>query len=298
MKKHPTNLTQINSFILVVEEHSFAAAARKQNISTAAISRQISTLENSLGVQLLKRTTRKLMLTEIGEQYFVHCKTAQAALLAAEHSISGSQKAPTGTLKVLSNRYFAFTRIIPELAKFMARYPQLKIELELAERIPDFENEKVDVLFGLPVPAEGFDQLVRKRVATTQQLICAAPSYLKKHGTPRKPEDLRDHIVLSHTGGRSQANTLIFKGNKKVIADSTLQINDAAALLECAINGMGIVKLRDYMVKNALMKKQLVEVLADYREPAQSIYLYYQSSKYLQSKIRCFIDFYCDVIYK
>ena len=101
MTKYVANFAQINSFVMVVDENSFAAAARKQSISTAAISRQISTLEKSLGVQLLKRTTRKLILTEICEQYFVHCNTALAELMAAQHSISGSQKAPTGTLKIL-----------------------------------------------------------------------------------------------------------------------------------------------------------------------------------------------------
>lgn len=296
MTKYTYNFAQINTFVMVVEENSFAAAARKQNISTAAISRQIAGLEKSLGVQLLKRTTRKLRLTEIGEQYFAHCKAALAELMVAQHSISGSQRSPSGTLKILSNRYFAFTKIIPLLATFMVWYPQLRVELELAERIPDFEKEKIDVLFGLPVPNEGYDDLVRKRVATTQHCLYAAPSYLKKQGTPKKPDDLRGQSVLLHTGARSQANTFIFKGNKQVVVDSTLQINDAGALLQCAINGMGIVKLRDYMAQDALRKKQLVEILADYREPAQSIYLYYQSSKYLQSKIRCFIDFYCNAI--
>lgn len=286
------NLDQIRTFVMIVEENGFAAAARKQQISTAAISRQIKALEKTLGTQLLKRTTRKISLTDLGAQYFEHCKTAIAELTAAQEAISGSQKEPAGTIKILSNRYFAFSRIIPRLKEFTQRYPKLNVELKLDENFPDLEKEKIDLVIGVTAIEQA--DLVRRRIADTQQILCASPEYLKKHGTPKKPEDLKNHVLLVHSGSCKKMETMTFKGNKTIDIKPLLQIDDASALLECTLNGMGISRLRDYMVELAIKEKKLIEVLASYREPAQPIYLYYSSSRYLKAKIRHFIDFYLD----
>src|SRR5690348_16218076 len=116
---------QIASFIAVVEENGFAAAARKNNLSRAAISRQIAALETKLGVQLLQRTTRQVALTEIGAQYYQECKTALQHFNAAENLIAGSQRVVTGVLRIVSNRYFAIQHLLPRLAAFMQLHPQL-----------------------------------------------------------------------------------------------------------------------------------------------------------------------------
>jgi DNA-binding transcriptional LysR family regulator len=285
-----SNLEQIKTFIMVVEENSFAAAARKRRISTAAISRQVTNLETSLGVQLLKRTTRRLMLTEMGQKYFEHCKNALAELATAEDAINNAQQEPTGILRITSNRYFAFKVILPRLGDFMAQYPKLKLDLEIAERFPNIEKEKIDILVGTTL--EGDKNLVRRRIAMTQQIVCAAPRYLKKFGTPEKPGDLVKHQILAHSGLRSMTNTMTFKANRQVVVQPCAYINDAGALMSAAEQGLGIIKLRDYMLEEVLEKKRLVEILKKYREPAQPIYYYYQANRYLETKIRCFIDFY------
>lgn len=284
-----SKLERIQAFIDVAEENGFAAAARKQGVSTAAISRQISALEAELGVQLLKRSTRQMSLTEIGLQYFQHCKKLLLELAEAENAIAGSQQQAQGLLRITSTRYFALTHLIPRLPEFMAQNPQLAIQFELAERFPDLAQEGIDILFGVTI--EGPPGLVRRRVATTRYVICASPTYLKKHGTPHTPAELSHHHYIAHSM-RKPVDVLTFKEGKEVYLEPMLSINDIRAMRECAILGLGIVKLHDYEAADALRDNRLVEILSDYQVPHYSVYLYYQQSRYLQPKIRRFIDFY------
>ncbi len=284
-----SKLEQITAFIHVVEENGFVSAAKKLNLSTAAVSRQVTTLEASLGVQLLKRTTRQVTLTEIGLQYYQHCKNVLSELTEAENAIAGSQQEASGILNVTSNRYFAMHHIIPRLPGFMAANPHLRIKLEIAERFPDLAQEGIDILFGVTV--EGPPGLVRRRIATTQYLLCASPAYLEKHGIPKTPADLSRHLYITHSM-RKPMDVLTFRDDKEIYLEPALWLNDTRAMRECAILGMGIIKLHDYEVADAIHSQHLVEVLPEFRGPTYPVYLYYQQSRYLLPKIRRFIDFY------
>ena len=284
-----SHFSQIAAFIAVVEQNSFAAAARQLSVSTAAISRQVARLETDLHAQLLYRTTRRVSLTEMGAEYYHQCKKALAGLAEAEQTISASQAVATGTLSITSSRYFALQYLLPRLPKFMAQNPKLEIKLELAERFPDLEKENIDLIFGMSMP-ESLD-LVRKRVATTRYVLCASPQYLKKYPPPKTPEDLHRHRYLSHSMRRPD-HVIFFKNNREVTVQPFLRINDSQALRDCAIQGMGIVQLHDYLVSDALKDGRLIELLKEFSQPQQPVYLYYQQSRYLQSKIRRFIDFY------
>lgn len=284
-----SKLERINTFISVVEENGFAASARKHGVSTAAISRQISALEAELGVQLLTRTTRQVRLTETGLQYYQQCKKALGELAEAENAIAGSQQEALGVLNILSPRYFALTNIIPRLPEFMARNPKLRINFELAERFPDFSQEGIDILFGVTI--EGPPGLVRRRVATTRYVLCASPSYLKNHGMPKAPADLQQYHYIAHSM-RKPLDILTFNDGKEVYLEPIVSLNDTRAMRECALQGMGIVKLHDYEVADALADGSLREILTEFRGPQYTVYLYYQQSRYLQPKIRRFIDFF------
>lgn len=280
---------QINAFISIVEENSFIKAAQKLGISAAAISRQLARLEASLRIELLYRTTRKVQLTEAGEHYYQQCKMALDVLKDAELAMGQDQKEVTGTLYVTCNRYFAIHYILPHIAEFMAQNPMLKINLELAERFPDLIAEKVDLVFGVSV--EGSEDLVRKKFTTTRYIACASPGYLKQYGTPKKPSELAEHRYITHSI-RNPENVVIFKDNQKILVNPILSLNDSVAMRECAIQGLGIVKLHEYMVKEAIQNGTLIEILKTYQKPTTPIYLYYRQSRYLQAKIRKFIDFY------
>lgn len=284
-----SKLEKLNSFINIVESNGLAPAARKQGISTAAISKQLTSLEDELGVQLLKRTTRQITLTEVGIQYFQHCKKILADLQEAENAIAGAQDKATGVLKLLCNRYYAFHTIIPRLPEFRQQNPKLEVNIELAERFPDFEKEDIDIAYGISL--EGPPELIRKRIEDTTYILCAAPNYLRHYGTPQTIHDLNTHQYISHSM-RKPLDVITFKEGKEIYLPSSIVLNDIQAMRECALQGMGIVRLHQYVVADALQSGELVEILPELKTPPIPIYLYYQKSRYLLPKIRRFIDFF------
>lgn len=289
-----SKLEQIAVFLEVVETNSFAGAARKLGISTAAVSRQISRLEESVSAQLLLRTTRRLALTDIGQQFYEHAKKIANDLTEMESMVAGSKAEATGILRVTSSRYFAMMHIIPRLPEFLRLHPKLKLKFELAERLPDLAGEKIDILFGVSLTPD-FPDLVRKRVLTTRYVLCAAPSYLKKFGTPKNPHDLMQHRYITHSM-RKPDNVITFKNGQIIRVDPYIWLNDSQAMLKCAKLGMGIIRLHDYMVTEELKSKKLIEVLPSFTEESLSVFLYYQQSRFLLPKIRHFIDFFTDNI--
>jgi DNA-binding transcriptional LysR family regulator len=282
---------RIAAFISVVEENSFAAAARKKGVSTAAISRQITALEHELHIKLLNRTTRQLSLTEIGETYYQQCKKVLKELQEAESAITKSKNEAIGTLNIMANRYFAITYLVPRLSEFMNLNPQVHVHFQLAERFPNLEKEEIDILFGVSI--EGSDELVRRRVTSTRYVLCASPNYLAKYGTPKQPSELISHKYITHSI-RKPNNVISFKEGKETHVNPELYLNDSYAMRECALRDMGIVNLHDYMVADAIKEGKLIEILSEYQESEKNVYLYYQQSRYLQPKIRRFIDFYLD----
>ena len=279
---------QISAFVAVIDENGFAAAARKKNVSTAAISRQVARLESNLKVKLLHRTTRQISLTETGTEYYQLVKKTLDDLKGAEMAIAGSQAKATGMLSVTSNQYFATQFLLPHLSEFMMMNPELQINLELVERFPDLTQENIDLIFGVSIA--GSADLIQKRVASTRYVLCASPAYLHKYGHPETPEHLIDHRYITHSM-RKPDNVLLFK-SKKIVVKPILWLNDSRAMCDCAALGMGIVKLHDYIVSDYLRDGRLIEIFPEFHQQQQPVYLYYQKTKYLQPKIRRFIDFF------
>lgn len=279
---------QILYFMAIVEANSFAKAAKKLSISTAAVSKQMHLLEKHLGVELIHRTTRRLELSESGKLYFEHCKKIVHEMEEAERLISNVRAEPRGNLFVVSGRHFAQHYILPFLCEFVQAYPHVCLNLELAERIPDLYQEKIDLVIGYSIP--GPELAVQRKIATTTYVLCASPHYLHKYGTPLKPADLTNHIYITHSM-RKPDDKLSFNDGSEIHLNPMLKLNDSNALAQCAIAGLGIIKIHHYIVAEALEKGSLVEILASYKEPKTPIYLYYQESRHLQPKIRYFIDF-------
>jgi DNA-binding transcriptional LysR family regulator len=279
----------INTFIAVVEENSFVRAAKKQRVSTAAVSRQITALEHALGVLLLNRTTRRLALTEMGMEYFQQCKKTLSELQAAEEAVLGSQKEATGVIHVMSTPYFAEKFILPRIELFMQQNPKLRIKLEVAERFPDLSTETIDLIFGISI--EGPPGLKQRKVMTTRYVLCASPDYLQKRGMPKTPADLTKHKYITHQM-RVPDNVIAFDKNQEVYVEPTLWLNDSRLMRDCAIQGLGVVRLHDYFVNDALLNKKLIEILPQYNRTELPVFLYYQQSRYLLPKIRKFIDFF------
>lgn len=284
----------LKSFVLVVENESFAQAAKQLRISTPTVSKQINKLESLLGLQLLVRTTRKMALTEPGKLFYTQCKRILEEVDEAQGLLSEIQKNPTGRLKVISGRHFASAYLLPHIKEFLKDYPGLALELELAERIPDLEKEGIDVQIGMSMPSEGLST-VQKKIMTTQYVFCASPQYLKDFGIPKKPKDLLKHRYITHSM-RKPNDTLVFGGNESVNLRPYLIVNDVQAMQTLALQGMGIIKTHDYVVKEAIANGELVEILKAYTKEKIPIYVAYSQRRILSRKIRAFIDFICERI--
>lgn len=280
---------RIETFVTVVTEGSFAACAKKLGISSAAVSKQVSLLEEELGFMLLKRSTRRLSLTDSGDAYFEGAQKIIRELAVIDSLAQEMRQEPFGPLKVASQHYFAKTNIVPRLPKFLKAYPKISLTLELMERLPDLEREKIDICIGMSRPVSA--SCIQKTIGYTRYVLCAAPSYLKAYGTPKEPNDMKNHRYINHTL-RPPANIIKFKNDLEVYVEPYLLLNDTDAMKSSALEGLGIVKLHEYVVLDALEEGTLVEILSQYNEPRQPLLVNYPPHKYVPPKIRCFLDFF------
>ena len=283
----------MKAFMLAVEEGSIVKAAAQLGITKAAASKQLIDLENNLNTQLLYRTTRMLKLTDIGRLYYESLKNVFTAVADAEAIVAHIHQKPVGTLKIASHRHFGEKYIVSHIKEFMTLYPELKIDLDLADRFPDLEKENIDVLCG--VGQDGPDHLVRKKISSVHHILCASPDYLQKFGVPKIVEDLKKHRYITHSF-RNPDNILTFKNNKEIYLDFHIRVNDAQTMLQLALQGLGFIKIYNYFVEDHIKCNKLVEILNEHREPSRPIYLFYQQQKFLPTKIRLFVDFICNKI--
>jgi DNA-binding transcriptional LysR family regulator len=282
---------QILTFIAVAEEHSFTRAAKRLSITTTAVSKQIKLLEQQLGQQLLVRDTRNTLITEVGEQFYSHCKRIEEEMQAAENFIQAQTMEPQGTLRILCSLMFAQSHLVNYLYEFHQLYPRVQLNIELADRIPDMEREHFDLLVGFRIYPETLQNLRQRPLYTTKLLLCASPSYLQKNGTPLTIEDLMQHKLLNHP--LRQPNNLIqFADGKEVYMPAPeIIINSVDGLITLCSKGVGMLLVGEIQVRDLLRQKQLIVVLPNHPINKVSLNLFYRFSEYEQRKVRCFIDF-------
>lgn len=287
------DLADMRLLVLIAELGSLAAAARKLAISPAAVSKQLTKMEKELNIQLLLRSTRKVELTDIGRDYCLQCQRVLEEAHQADALISQTQAIPSGNLYVLSNPHFAASYIVPHLSTFLAKYPQIHLNLELAERIPHLVAEAIDVVMGMSISATG--DVIQKKIATTSYAFCASPEYVKAIGLPEKPEDLKKHRYLTHSMRRPD-DLVAFDRGKTIAVQPYLRVNDAETLLKLALEGLGIVKLHRYVVQKQLESGHLLELFREENRSEIPLYIAYPQRRFVPSKIRCFVDFFCSQV--
>lgn len=283
------DLAAMHLFVLTVENRSLAAVARKMRISSAAVSKQLTKMEKNLGVQLLIRSTRRIELTDIGRDYYIQCQRVLEEADEAQALISQMRSVPSGSLHVLSGRHFAASYIVPHVESFLLENPQIHLNLELGERIPDFHNERVDVIIGMSVTATG--DVIQRKIACTSYVYCASVKYLESFGTPKKPDDLKRHRYITHSMRRPD-DRVEFDEGKSVTVQPYIRVNDAQTMLEFALVGLGIVKLHRYVVQKYLDAGHLCELFTAENKQEIPIYVAYLQRRFVPSKIRRFIDFF------
>jgi DNA-binding transcriptional LysR family regulator len=278
-------------FTAVVEAESFAGAAEKLDLSRGMATRYVAQLEAHLGVRLLNRTTRRLSLTEAGSDYYQRATQVLAMIDEAETSAAQNASVPRGTLRVTSSVIFGARHLGAAISAYLKRHPQMQVDLSLNERVVDLVDEGFDL--AIRVAARIDPGLVARRITPVRAFACASPAYLKKHGTPKSPEELAQHNCLVyphpvHQGGWH----LVRKGEERRVAVSgSLRGNNGDSLVGAAVDGLGVVFEPTFLVYEALREKKLVRILPDWQSEELWVFAVYPNRKFLAPKVRSFIDF-------
>jgi DNA-binding transcriptional LysR family regulator len=285
-------INSLRAFVKVVELGSFSEAGRTLRLSRSAISKYVSELEQDLGVQLLNRTTRHASATENGQAYFERALTILADLDAADQAVAQAQSTPRGLLRVNAPMSFGTLQLGPAIADFMAQCPELQIQLVLSDDQVDPMQGGFDVT--LRIADLESSSLIARKIVAIERVVCASPDYLKQHGTPKLPEDLRNHALLTYgfllTGNQWKLTGK--NGDDHWIQPSwTLCVNNAEVLRDAAVKGRGVALLPTFIAGDALRAGELRIVLAAYKAPPLTLYAIYPPTRHLAVKVRLFIDF-------
>lgn len=285
-------LSDMAVFVQVVEDGSFTRAAETLELSKAAVSRYVSRLEDQLGARLLNRTTRRLSLTEAGAALHERLSRALAEVAAAEAEIIELSGAPRGRLRVTAPAYFAHGFFVREAGRFLSQYPEVELELDFDNRLIDLVQERFDIAIRITVLASS--SLIARRLAPVRLVTVASPDYLQRHGTPRQPADLRDHVFLVYTADRTP-NELHYRDAQgqalSVRVSGPLRCNNDDALKDCALNGMGVARFPDIFMREELASGALVPLLADYEPPPLTLCAVFPTRAHLAPKVRVFVDY-------
>lgn len=285
-------LEEMMTFAKVVETKSFSAAALALATSKSLVSKQIGNLESALGVRLLNRTTRRMSLTEIGAAYYEHCARIAQEIDAAAQTVTQLQAEPRGVLRLTSPVIFASLHLAPALGTFLQRYDQVEVELNATDRVVDIVEEGYDLAIRItdnPAP-----NMVARKIAPVRWVTCAAPAYLERCGTPRTLQELSKHQCLVYQGIPALRSGWRYQsGNREVSlpVSGKFRVNNSEVLLQLALDGMGIVLFPTYILGQYLKSGRLVEILPDSVANADtSLYATYLPNRYMQPKVRAFID--------
>lgn len=289
------DLLALQSFIAVVEAGGFSKAAEQQGASTAAISRRISGLEQALGIQLFRRTTRRIDLTEAGQQFYRDVVEVFSLLTEAEERIRVGKENVSGLMRVAAPMSFGIQRLASLLPEFMRRHPDLRIQLLLEDRHTDLIAEGIDVAVRIGTLADS--SLIARQISVVPRLFCAAPAYLEKRGVPATPDDLRHHSCLQYAqrGPREDWASILGLRPENLDIRGNLTANNAEVLKECAIQGLGIILLPDFVVADALADNRLHQILPDFSPEPFGLYAVRPSSRVIPARVRLFIEYLTEV---
>lgn len=291
------SLTDIVVFVRVVDDGSFTRAAERLKLSRSVVSKYVTRLEGRLGARLLNRTTRRLSLTEAGRIFYQRSRRGLQDIEEAEAEVSRLQEKPRGVLRINSPMSFGILHIAPALPEFLAQHPEVSVEMNLDDRVVDVIEEGFDVSIRIAEMPDS--SLIARRLAPCRHVIVAAPAYLEKHGTPRTPEDLRDHNIISFSYQTSVYDWhFISPDNKQVSVpvSGSMQANNSLALREALLRGVGITRTPTFVVGKDVQDGRLLPILGNYRTLEVSIYLVYPQRRHLSPKVRAFVDFMADRI--
>ena len=279
-------------FAHVVEAKSFSAAAEKLGVSKSLVSRQVSALEDALSVRLLNRTTRRLTLTDAGKLYVEHCQRVVQEAEYAERRLTESQSGLAGTVHVTCVQAFALRHLMPALGEFQTRYPEIRIKLSCSNATVDLGEKGFDL--GVRITLRPDPKLVARKLAVNRKVLCAAPSYLARRGTPRVVADIESHDGVLFPGLAPKGAWVFEREGQRTSATfrTRFETDDMDAAHSAVRFGLGLGVLPLYIAAEDLRLGRLVPLLLEHRVlPDVGIYLVYLPNRTLPSRVRVLIDF-------
>lgn len=281
----------ISAFVAVADDGGFSAAVRRLGMPLATLSRKVSELEAHLGARLLVRSTRRVSLTEAGQQFLMTCHRVLAELAEAERLASGEYEAPRGDLVVSAPVGLGTVYLAPIVIEFLAAYPDVNVDLRLADRIVNLLEDQVDV--ALRIAHLPDSSLIANRLGVIRQVVCASPGYLDAHGTPETIADLQQHACVTFTALEA-AKEWVFRehgGTTRIHVRSRLSVSSATAAVAAAEAGVGIARLLCYQATPALDAHTLRLVLRQHEPDPLPVSLVYPSGRLVPKKLKAFMDF-------
>ena len=277
-------------FAEVVATGSFTQAARRLGLSKASVSREVARLERRLGAQLLRRTTRSMSLTEVGEAFYTGCQRVAEEAEQAERSVGELQAEPRGEIRLAASVSLGQLQLAPRLPAFLARHPKLTLRMSLTDRMVDLVSEKFDV--AIRISGRLTDAtLVQRRLCPIRFVVCAAPEYLRRNGMPRTPAELEKHNCL---GIGASPWHLMLSRRQAARLDADLNIDNGDALRRVAVLGHGIVCLPTYLVGQELGRGRLVRILPEQLLLEASAFAVYPHNRHASPKVRALIDYFAE----
>ena len=282
---------QISTFVEVVARGSLSAAARAEGIAPAMIGRRLDALEARLGVKLLQRTTRKLALTDEGAAFLEDCQRILAELEEAESAVAERSARATGHLMISAPAGFGRQHVAPLLPSFLAEHQDLTATLNMTDRVTDIVGEGIDVAIRIASLADS--NLVSVKLADNERVVVAAPSYLKRHGTPETLADLARHNCLAISSEGSQRGWTFRENGKNVVlkVGGNMGCNDGQVLHEWALAGKGLAWRSMWEVGSEIEAGKLRTMLSDFAAPGNDIHAVFAQRRHLPLRIRAFVDF-------
>jgi DNA-binding transcriptional LysR family regulator len=288
------DLNDMVYFAEVAEHMGFAAAGRRLGVPKSKLSRRVAELEANLGVRLLQRTTRKLSLTQAGELYLRHCLAMRDAAEAADEAMHQARTEPHGTVKVVCPVTLAQTTLGPLMGLFLARYPQVRVNMEVSNRVVDLVEEGVDVALRVRGSLDDSGSLVVKNLGLTRGILVASPTQLARQGYPSLAQDLQklDTVTMSAVDGQSvwhlngpDGKTFALEHRPRLVAD------DLATLKFAVLDGAGLCVLPDYLCAAELRDGRLVQALPGWGPRPGIVHAVFPSRRGMVPAVRRFLDF-------
>lgn len=290
------DISVLQLFIEVMRQCSFAAVARDRNLDPSSVSRAIAGLEEELGLRLFQRTTRQLSPTEAGIAYFEHIEPLVEEMQQAIAIATDLSGQPKGTLRLTTSTSFGKKCIVPLLPDFQAKYPDLAVDLLLTDAVVDLLAERIDVAIRLGLLSDS--TLIAQQLMRTSYSVCASPQYLEQYGQLKRPSELENHncLLFPLEGFHSRWRFRDKSGDEsEIFVQGRTTISNAIALEQCAIAGMGLALLPNWLIDEDLRAGSLVNVFSDYEVTAtdfsSAAWLVYPSRAYVPLKVQVFIDF-------